>query len=209
MVFFCTFTAVSYFKELMIVPWKRKSDFGSALLSPITAENPHTSFPQPAPVILILPTRTRWVVHPRSPLRSLCSKQYPSMGWDGLSQREKWLPSGFPSTRRKLKGPVWTKSLQDRDLILLCHRSPSRSTLCNLQETAAGESSTGDQPKAFLAYKADIKHWKKRRQLCLTRRLLWMSLVWSLCIVLAEPEKNHLTVFQNLAKISKSQKCIL
>lgn len=44
------------------------------------------------------------------PLGSLCSKQWFSMGCNGLSQREKLVLSGFPSARRKHKGPVWTRS---------------------------------------------------------------------------------------------------
>lgn len=39
--FFFTLIEVSDFKELMMVPWKRKWDFGSAFLSSVTAENPH------------------------------------------------------------------------------------------------------------------------------------------------------------------------
>lgn len=49
-----------------MVQWKRKRDFGSAFLSPVTAENPHIPFPWPATVVLILPSRTWWVVHPKS-----------------------------------------------------------------------------------------------------------------------------------------------
>lgn len=49
-----------------MVPWKRKYGFGSAFLSPVRAESPHLSFPWPTTVILILPSRTWWVVHPKS-----------------------------------------------------------------------------------------------------------------------------------------------
>lgn len=90
------------------------------------------------------------------------------------------------------------KALSEPKICRTWSCSYHRSTLCNLQETAEWKGSTGDWPKAFFAYKAGKKLWKKRRQLCLTRCLLWMSCAWSLSVALAERENNHLVVFQNL-----------
>lgn len=64
--FFPIHSTVLFRRAAML--WKREADLGSALLSPVIAEDPRTLFPclRPATIVLILPTRTSWAAHPGS-----------------------------------------------------------------------------------------------------------------------------------------------
>lgn len=179
----------------------------------------------------VLP-RGAWVVHPLSSPAAHCSgllalasflptsssgvtlPKTGSPGWNGLSQRATWLVADFPPTRWQ-KGPVWRRGVWDGDPIRLCHRSPSRSTLCNLQETAARLSCTN--PKPFTLTK-QIKSTGRREKASNVYQHAffgylacgpWHTVVASCVLYCLSQKKNNLAIFQNLTNISRSPKCVL